>query len=387
MTQNKKKSSIPVYIAVAAVCLGNHIGPGLSSGTMINAFFVRFGLFGILFGILAMAILSIAIYFSMEFSRIHKTYDYQSWSTKLYGHKWVVFLFDILFLAAVLVGMSGCISTVGTLLQNFFGLNYWIGAGFVVVVGSLLCAFGSGLIRRASSYMIFIIIGVLTLVVVLVIAFGEGDLAGSFAVQSTTLPSSIGLGGALWSAIVYASLQGNIVVNVTAVSETLPDRKTSKKAAITTWIGNTSILLVMALILFSYSGNHAITNEPLPFYYILDSLGFDWLTFVYVLMVILAVLSSVMSFMFAGVARFGKYYRSKEQNANHSIRDGAFTLILLLACIAISGFGIMAIVRVGYTAIGYMYLPFVMIPVVIIGRKMISKKYLQKHNIDQTGIE
>ncbi len=385
MTNSKKSTRIPVYIAVAAVCLGNHIGPGLSSGTMINAFFVRFGIFGIFLGIFAMALLSVAIYYSMEFSRLYKTYNYQSWSTKLYGQKWVVFLFDILFLAAVLVGMSGCISTVGTLLQNFFGLNYWIGAGFVVVIGSVLCAFGSSLIRRASSYMIFIILGVLALVIVLVLIFGEGDIAGSIAVQSTTLPSSNGFVGALWSAIVYASLQGNIVVNITAVSETLPDRKTSKKAAIATWIGNTSILLVMALILFSYSGNHAITQEPLPFYYILDSLGFDWLTFVYVLMVILAVLSSVMSFMFAGVARFGKYYRSKTEGANHAVRDGTFTFILLLACIAISGFGIMAIVRVGYTAMGYMYLPLVMLPVIFIGRKMISQKQLQKNNIESTN--
>lgn len=86
MEKSKAKKGLPVFIGVAAVWMGTHFGPGVASGTQLNQYYVRFGLPGIFVTIIAMGFLGYALYCSMEFSRIYKAYDYQSWVVKLFGN-------------------------------------------------------------------------------------------------------------------------------------------------------------------------------------------------------------------------------------------------------------------------------------------------------------
>ena len=82
MEKSKAKNGLPVFIGVAAVWMGTHFGPGVASGTQLNQYYVRFGLPGIFVTIIAMGFLGYALYCSMEFSRLYKAYDYQSWVEK-----------------------------------------------------------------------------------------------------------------------------------------------------------------------------------------------------------------------------------------------------------------------------------------------------------------
>lgn len=77
------------------------------------------------------------------------------------------------------------------------------------------------------------------------------------------------------------------------------------------------------MMLFSYTNVYDITSEDLPFYSLLQRLGYDWLTVVYIIIVFIAVLSTVVGFAFAGVARFSKYYQPKEGKKS-SLRDAIF---------------------------------------------------------------
>ena len=106
MEKSKAKKGLPVFIGVAAVWMGTHFGPGVASGTQLNQYYVRFGLPGIFVTIIAMGFLGYALYCSMEFSRIYKAYDYQSWVVKLFGNKYVVILFDISFLVTILTAAA-----------------------------------------------------------------------------------------------------------------------------------------------------------------------------------------------------------------------------------------------------------------------------------------
>ena len=69
----------------------------------------------------------------------------------------------------------------------------------------LLCAFGARLVRAASSYMMFIVVGILLVIMILLAMNGDGDLSGSIANQAQNLPAA-GSGSwlsAIWSAIIY----------------------------------------------------------------------------------------------------------------------------------------------------------------------------------------
>ena len=285
MEKSKAKKGLPVFIGVAAVWMGTHFGPGVASGTQLNQYYVRFGLPGIFVTIIAMGFLGYALYCSMEFSRIYKAYDYQSWVVKLFGNKYVVILFDISFLVTILTAASGSMNAVAVLLEDNFGINYWLGVAIIIVCAMLLCAYGAKLVRAASSYMMFIVVGILLVIMVLLAVNGDGDLSGSIANQAQNL-SDAGSGswlGALWSAIIYGSFQATIVANIASVAEDIPNRRESKKAAVTGFLANTILLIVLCMMLFSYTNVYDITSEDLPFYSLLQRLGYDWLTVVYII--------------------------------------------------------------------------------------------------------
>ena len=388
--ENTKKKGLPVFIGVASVWMGTHFGPGVASGTQLNQYYVGFGIPGIVMTLVAMALLGFALYCSMEFSRIYHAYDYESWVTKLFGNKYVVILFDISFFVTIISAAGGSLNAIATLLQDFWGINYWVGVGIVIVISMLLCAFGAELVRKSSAYMMFVVVGVLLLIMALVIAAGDADLKGAVENQAANLGADLSASNwlkALWQAIIYGSFQATIVANIASVADTLPDRRESRRSAITGYLANTLLLLILCTMLFSFTNVYAVTDEDLPFYSILARLDMGWLTTVYIIVVFIAVISTVVGFAFAGVARFGKYYRpqGKKQLA-HPVRDAAFVLVLLAACAAISQVGIMNLVKYGYSLLGYINLFVIILPALILGGRKISKKYLKEHNIDAPGV-
>lgn len=390
--ENTKKKGLPVFIGVASVWMGTHFGPGVASGTQLNQYYVNFGLPGIIMTVVAMGILAFALYCSMEFSRIYKAYDYESWVTKLFNNKYVVILFDVSFFVTIISAAGGSLNAIATLLQDFWGINYWLGVGIVIMVSMLLCAFGAELVRKSSSYMMFVVVGVLLLIMILVVSSGDADLAGAVANQAQNLPgadwSANNWLSALWQAIIYGSFQATIVANIASVADTLPDRRESKKAAVTGYLANTLLLIVLCMMLYSFTNVYAVTEEDLPFYSMLARMDMSWLTVVYIIVVFIAVISTVVGFAFAGVARFGKYYRpAGRKHLAHPLRDALFVLVLLAACAAISQVGIMNIVKYGYQLLGYINLFVIVLPALIIGGRKISKKYLKEHNIDAPGID
>ncbi len=126
---DKKQSSLSIAIGMACVWMGTHFGPGVASGTQILVYWVKYGIWGTLASILAMALLGYCIYCSAEFSRIYKTYNYADWTKKVWGVDWIVYLLDFSFIIVMLTALGGSLSAIGNLLNSQFGLNYWVGVG------------------------------------------------------------------------------------------------------------------------------------------------------------------------------------------------------------------------------------------------------------------
>ena len=164
---NKQQSALSVAIGTACVWMGTHFGPGVASGTQILTYWVKYGIWGTICSVLAMCLLGYCLYCSMEFSRIYKTYNYGDWIQGVFGVKWVAYLFDISFIITMMTALGGSLNAIATLLQNQFGLNYWLGVALVVICAALLCAFGAKLVATASTYMMYVVIAVLALIIIL----------------------------------------------------------------------------------------------------------------------------------------------------------------------------------------------------------------------------
>lgn len=334
-----------------------------------------------------MGLLAVCLYISTEASRIYKTYEYKSWIQNIFGVKWVSYLFDLSFVVTCVTAMGGSLNAAATLMQNTLGLNYWLGVALLVTCGALLCAYGAELVRKASSYMMFLVVGVLLLIIVTVALRGDGDLQGAFSYTNTTLdPANFSWGKAMWSAVIYAAFQATVIANIASVADTIKSRRESKAAAVIGFIANAGLLIVIGLMLFSYTGVFDITKEALPIFAILQRLDLPWMTGIYVAVVFIAVLSTVVGFAFAGVARFSVYYQPKEGKKS-SLRDGVFVACLLLLCAFASRFGILKLVSVGYKVLGYLNLPILILSSLILGSRKISKKYLRENNIEAEGID
>lgn len=372
---SERKRSIPAFVGVACVWLGTHFGPGFASGTMLNNYYTKFGFIGVFMPVIAMAILGFALYYAIEYSRMYKVHNFNTYARSLYSpiDKIMWPLFDISYLYTVISVLGAALAAIGKLLENFWGIPYWIGVISVIIIGVLLCIFGAELVRKSSSYMMFFVIGVLLIVIILAFTIGDADLAGSIANSSTNAKDPT-IWGAIWSAIVYASFQSTIVCNVCSVTETLGTRKESKKAAWFGYIGNIVITVPTVLLLFSFTNVFGVTDEALPLYSILQRLNMPWLTTVYILLVLLAVVTSIVGFIFSGIARYKKFIKIK----NEQVRDGLIAGVILLACAFAASFGLVALVSTGFTILGYINMPIIILPALIVARHKISKKYAQK---------
>ena len=389
---DKKQSTLSIAIGMACVWMGTHFGPGVASGTQILIYWVKYGIWGPIASILAMGLLGYCIYCSAEFSRIYKTYNYADWTKKVWGINWIVYLLDFSFIIVMLTALGGSLSAIGNLLNSQFGLNYWVGVGAVIICAGLLCAYGAKLVARASSYMMYLVIAVLAVIIIMCASTGKLHLGQAIADASAgniagVSPSFL---GAIWSGIIYASFQANVIGNISSIAPTLPDRKTTKLGAIIGVFGNALMLVALSLFFLSATTieNYDVLDtaaNPLPFYGTLTALGFSGLKLVYVITVFIAVLSTAVGFSFGAVARYSKLYRKADENA--PVKDGLLVVVLLIACAAASKIGIVKLVSTGYTILGYLNLPLLIFPAIYLANRKISKKYLKESNIEATGID
>jgi uncharacterized membrane protein YkvI len=389
---DKKQSSLSIAIGVACVWMGTHFGPGVASGTQILIYWVKYGIWGAIASILAMALLGYCIYCAAEFSRIYKTYNYADWSKEVWGFKWIVYLLDFSFIIVMMTALGGSLNAIGSLMNSQFGINYWIGVILVIICAALLCAYGAKLVSRASSYMMYLVLAVLAIIIIMSMTTGQLHLGQALSnISAGSVPAiKPSFLGALWSGIIYASFQANVIGNISSVSGQLPDRKTSRLAAILGICGNSLMLVALTLFFLSattipgYDVMDTATN-PLPFYGVLTALGFSGIKLVYVLTVFVAVLSTAVGFCFGAIARYSKLYRKATEVA--PLKDACLVAVLLLLCAAASRLGIVKLVSTGYTILGYLNLPLLIFPAIYLANKKIRKGYLKEHNVKADGID
>ncbi|MYG18660.1 MAG: hypothetical protein F4208_03615, partial [Gemmatimonadales bacterium] len=100
------------------------IAGGYGTGRELVEFFLRFGPLGGILGMLlpATILVSVTAMASFEFVRVFGTYDYRTFFQRLLGRGW--FVYEIGYLAAVLLLLAVIGSAAGTFLLETFGLPY-----------------------------------------------------------------------------------------------------------------------------------------------------------------------------------------------------------------------------------------------------------------------
>lgn len=361
-----KKNSIfaATYLGVASVWLGGHFGPGFATGAFSVTYYVKYGWIGLFGPLLAMLITGSVIFYMTEYARAHGTTNYRPFVLSCYGNTLgpiMAVVYDILFLATVMCAGGLAFSGEANVLMTF-GFSYWGAAIPTIIISALLCLYGSRLLSLASKYMMYAIIAVVLLIAVLSLAFGQYDLPAAIAAPPVS-KAEPNLLHAILSAILYGCFQSTIAFNVMSVADLLESRQETKKAIVAGYVITVILMIAIAFTLFCYVTVIPDLCNPgvvaVPIMAVLGRLGMPWLTYLFVLLMTLAVLTSAAGLANAGCRRFDRLFSFIE---NLQLRRTVITVILLGVAAIGASFGMKALLQQGTSIVGYIGIPVLVIP-------------------------
>ncbi len=352
------------YLGVAAVWLGGHFGPGFATGAFSVTYYVKYGVIGLIMPLLAMLITGGVMYYMAEYARSQGTTNYKPFAMSCYGEKAgkaVSVIYDILFVATVMCAGGLAFSGEANVLMNY-GFGYWGAAIPTIIISALLCLYGSKLLSKASKYMMYAIVIVVLLIAVLSLVFGEYDLQAAISAAPVS-PKEPNLVYAILSAMLYGCFQSTIAFNVMSVADVLESKAETKKAIISGYIITVILMIAIAFTLFCYVTVIPDLCDPgvvaVPIMAVLVRLGFPWLTWLFVILMTLAVLTSAAGLANAGCVRFDKLFGFIK---NQQLRRAVITMILLGIAAIGASFGMKALLQKGTSIIGYIGIPALVIP-------------------------
>ncbi|WP_326907775.1 YkvI family membrane protein [Sedimentibacter sp. MB31-C6] len=375
--KRKRNSIVPPFLGIAAVWFGTHAGPGVASGKQVASYYSAYGIIGMFTPILAMALLGLAIYFAIEYSRVHEIHDFKTFTNKFFHPHEKLFsaFFEISFLVTSLLAPGLCIATSAQLLEQYFGLNIWIGTILMVLISVILVIYGAEIVKAASTALTVGILVVIGLIVFLGIKANGSAISTNLA---NTSVADYSLFGGIWLAITYAGFQSTgIIGNCISVSQGLKSKNDSIKSATLGTILNT--VMLVAIVLVNYAYQPESINSLLPNYYIVQQLGLPILETVYVIFVIMASLSTIIAFAFSLVARYGNKEYLVNKIKQEKSRNILIVLGMLILDVLVSTFGIASIVNIGYKYLGYFSIFVVLFPFIIVGMKKGNQKLTQEN--------
>lgn len=362
MNNKTKQVSFSAALSVAAVWFGSHFGPGNSTGKQALVYFTQYGKIGVLLPILTMVVWSICMYYAIEYSRAHQLHNYRDFAKSLYKpFSFLAVFMEISFIFATVMACGACLSGAATIIETKFAVPYYLTVLVLAVISLTLAIFGAELVRRSSKYLTYGIIIVLLIITVVALTSEKSMLPEMWKTGGTEVQQSASIWYAIWRSIVYASFQTTLVVNIVSVSDNLKNKQESRLAAILGFVINLAMLLALNVVVFAYS---PITmGNNLPVLSILEEIGMPWLVWLYVILVVLACVSSIMGFLFGNISRYSNMIKIKGQVGKAAI----IAIIFLVAAVAVTTLGLTGIVNKGFTILGYMNLVAILVPVIVFG--------------------
>ena len=363
----KTKSSWATALSIGFTAFAAHAGGGFATGNQANTNFVSLGWVGIFSALLAMVLLALSTREAQLLWNTRGCKSYKDLFSALYhpyDKLWVTF--DIFYDIMILMVVASCIAGAASALNQYLGVNYYLGALAVGVVILLLSIFGADLVRMGSSYM-----GLAILVLSLVIYF-YGLVKGVNLFDSMKASfASTGFSNvpkAVFNGINYAAFQWVTIPGVLACGTILKTKKDCTRGMGCMLLFNVLGLGLSVLMLTAWSGYFTTVTggTTLPTLTVLMSLDMNWLVVLYCLVLFLCMISSGVVVVFGFVNRFENASYLQFMKNTH-VRRGVIATAIMCVSMFISFAGLTNIVKYGYGYCGYWAIVFVIVPLLTVG--------------------
>lgn len=364
---NKQKVSVATCFAVASAWFGTHCGSGFATGAQATSFWVKFGAHAVYLPVISVLIMAVVAGIMWEICRVYQAKNYRDFANALFNPYQKVFgtIYEILFIAIMVMGVSSVFAGAGALLQSWLGISYVMGVILTIALTVLLTMFGSRVILNSASVLSTILIIVITICTIFGMSAPDahlGKVVSGWETEYSALP-------AVWSAILYASFQCVILGATANLVGGFKSSRDSKTAMGFGFLMNGAMMVLLTYMLLAFYPE--TTEETLPVLAALQKMGMPWLTWSYSLMLFLAFLTTAISCIGSLVTRFE--VMAEKAIPKQTLRRFIFSAVIILVCFGIAQFGLLNIIKKGYSAVGYLGVPFVILPVLFIGPKRIRE--------------
>lgn len=364
---NNKNSSWATALSIGATAFAAHAGGGFATGNQANTNFVSLGWVGIFSAVLAMVILALSTREAQIMWNTRNVHSYKELFSNLFhpfDKLWVTF--DIFYDIMILMVVASCIAGAASALNQYLGVNYYVGALCVGVVILLLSIFGAQLVRMGSSYMGMAIL-VLSLVIYFVGLFRGQNLMDCFKADFSVNGFSK-VPQALFNGVNYAAFQWVTIPGVLACGTILKNKEECTKGMLCMLVFNVLGLGLSVLMLTSWSGYFTSVQggTTIPTLTSLMSMDMGWLVVAYCLVLFLCMVSSGVVVVFGFINRFENASYLQFVKNTHARRGGIAVLIMSVSMF-ISFAGLTNIVKYGYGYCGYWAIAFVIVPLLTVG--------------------
>jgi len=239
------------------------IAGGYGTGRELVQFFLTQGPLGGLLGIaVATIIFSAVSMVTFELARLWGAFDYRSFFQNLLGPGW--WLFEVCYVGLLLIVLAVVAAAAGSIVEETFAINYWIGVVTVMVAVGALVFGGNEVIERFFSVWSFVLYALYVIFFVWCFQRFGGDISTNLRAE----PAGIGW---LWAGLSYAGYNLAVIPPVLATLRLHETRKETFIAGLLTG----PIAMVPGLLFFlAIVGQYPeILDAPVPANVLLEILG------------------------------------------------------------------------------------------------------------------
>lgn len=331
------------------------IGGAYGTGREMTQYFTQYGMLGGLLGLgVAAACIAIVFSLSIEVAREFRVFDYRSFAKVLLGPAW--FMFEIVALSLMLLVIAVITAAAGALLADQYGLPRWVGSGLTLCSVVTLVVSGRGWVMKVLASWSLLLYVVFAAYLVAVFWLMEPKSAGARPDVAA---------GWMVSGIQYA------MYNVAAIPIVLyacRSIETRREAVAAGTIGALIGIVPAVMLHLSFAVDYPeIVQAELPVYRVLGLLDRPLLTAAYLLVIFGTFVETAAGNIQGIVERVNGALQERSRPSLTTLQGGVIAVAMMVAAIAMSGFGLIALVAQGYGALAWGFLLFYALPLVTVG--------------------
>lgn len=342
---------VRVFVIPSAVFLSAIFGASYGSGREVMEFVSSHGPSGGIIALITVVVVHcLLLAISFEIARMYKSYDYVSFCKELLGPGWV--LYEIVILMGMLIALSITMTVGGTVLEDHFGIQVWIGSLmiFALVVG--LNYYGRVIVEKSMMISIAALFLVLVVLVVQLLTGFVARISEAFATHEYR-------SGGLMTGLKYAIGGGGYLPLLLYCAMGLRTRSEAFTAGVVA-----AVLAIVPASIFHLAfmvGYPEIVDQRLPTYWMFENISTPFMLNIYVIVMFVLVAQTGVAVMQGLIVRAdGWMTRRSGKPLSRAGHAGVASAVVIIS-MALGSMGIIALILRGYTI---MFMSFVVVYVV-----------------------